>query len=59
VSPSWKTALDAWVLQLTVVGVLRGMSEVGGPGDKEQELKAQVAQKARKCVPRRSRRPRS
>jgi ElaB/YqjD/DUF883 family membrane-anchored ribosome-binding protein len=36
-----------WVLQLTVVGMLRGMSEAGGPGDKVQELKAQVTQKAR------------
>jgi hypothetical protein len=36
-----------WVLQLTVVGMLRGMSEAGGPGDKVQKLKAQVTQKAR------------
>jgi ElaB/YqjD/DUF883 family membrane-anchored ribosome-binding protein len=27
--------------------MLRGMSEAGGPGDKAQELKAQVTQKAR------------
>jgi ElaB/YqjD/DUF883 family membrane-anchored ribosome-binding protein len=36
-----------WVLELTVVGMLRGMSEAGGPGDKAQELKAQVTQKVR------------
>ena len=27
--------------------MLRGMSEAGGPGDKAQELKAQITQKAR------------
>jgi MYXO-CTERM domain-containing protein len=35
------------VLRLTVAGMLRGMSEAGGPGDKAQELKAQITQKAR------------
>ena len=44
--PVWKAALDAWVLQLTVVGMLRGMSEASGSGDRAQELKARVAQKA-------------
>ena len=45
------------MLQLTVVGMLRGMSEVGGPGDRAQELKAQVTQRPGRCVPRRSRGP--
>jgi hypothetical protein len=35
------------VLPLTVVGMLRGMSEASGPGNKAQPLKAQVTQKAR------------
>ena len=35
------------VLRLTVAGMLRGMSEADGPGDKAQQLKAQVTQKAR------------
>jgi hypothetical protein len=36
-----------WVLPLTVAGISRGMSETDGPGDKAQELKAQVTQKVR------------
>jgi ElaB/YqjD/DUF883 family membrane-anchored ribosome-binding protein len=36
-----------WVLPLTVAGMSLGMSETGGPGDKAQELKAQVTQKVR------------
>ena len=35
------------VLWLTVAGMLRGMSEADGPGNRAQELKAQVTQKAR------------
>ena len=35
------------VLRLTVAGMLRGMSEAGEPGDKAQELKAQITQKVR------------
>lgn len=38
-----------WVLPLTVAGMSRGMSETGGPGDKAQELKAQVTQKVRQA----------
>jgi MYXO-CTERM domain-containing protein len=35
------------VLRLPVAGMLRGMSQADGPGDRAQELEAQVTQKAR------------
>jgi MYXO-CTERM domain-containing protein len=35
------------VLPLPIVGMLRGMSEASGPGNKAQQLKAQATQKAR------------